>query len=55
MHIETTMRLHITLVRMAFIKNKKLQTINAGEGVEKRDTITLLLGMQFDPALYKKV
>ena len=33
--IKTTMRYHLTLVRMASIKN--LQTINAGEGVEKRE------------------
>ena len=30
------MRYHLTHVRMAIIKN--LQTINAGEGVEKRET-----------------
>ena len=35
MQIKTTMRYHLTLVRMAIIK--KLQTINAGEGVEKRE------------------
>ena len=34
MQIKTTMRYHLTPVRMAIIKN--LQTINAGEGVEKR-------------------
>ena len=33
MQIKTTMR-YLTLVRMAIIKN--LQTINAGEGMEKR-------------------
>ena len=33
--IKTTMRYHLTLVRMAIIKS--LQTINAGEGVEKRE------------------
>ena len=36
MQIKTTMRYHLTPVRMAIIKN--LQTINAGEGVEKRET-----------------
>ena len=36
MHVKTTMNYHLTLVRMAFIK-KNLQTINAGEGVEKRE------------------
>ena len=34
MLIENTMRYHLTLVRMAI--NKNLQTMNAGEGVEKR-------------------
>ena len=32
--IKTTIRYHLTPVRMAIIKS--LQTINAGEGVEKR-------------------
>ena len=36
MQIKTTMRCHLTLVRMALIK-KSLQTTNAGEGVEKRE------------------
>ena len=35
MQNKTTMRYHLTLVRMAIIKN--LQTINAGEVVEKRE------------------
>ena len=35
MQIKTTMRYHLTSVRMAIIKS--LQTINAGEGVEKRE------------------
>ena len=35
MQIKTTMRYHLTQVKMAIIKN--LQTINAGEGVEKRE------------------
>ena len=44
MHIKTTMRYHLTQVRMAIIK-KSLKTINAGEGVAKRDTLALLVGM----------
>ena len=36
MQIKTTMRHHLTPVRMA-ISSKNLQTINAGEGVEKRE------------------
>ena len=44
MHIKTTMRYHLTQVRMAIIK-KSLQTINPGEGVAKRDTLALLVGM----------
>ena len=35
MQIKTTMRYHLTPVRMAAIKS--LQTINAREGVEKRE------------------
>ena len=34
--IKTTMRYHLIPVRMAIIKN--LQTINAGEGVKKRES-----------------
>ena len=36
MQIKTTMRYHLPPVRMAMSKN--LQTINAGEGVEKRES-----------------
>ena len=36
MQIKTTVRYHFTPVRMAAVK-KSLQTINAGEGVEKRE------------------
>ena len=36
MHIKTTMRYHLTSVRMAITK-KNLQIINAGEGVEKKE------------------
>ena len=35
MQIKTTMRYHLTPVRMAIVKN--LQTINAAEGVDKRE------------------
>ena len=35
MQIKTTMRYHLTQVRMVMIKN--LEIINAGEGVEKRE------------------
>ena len=35
MQIKTAMRYHLTPVRMAIIKS--LQTINAGEGVEKKE------------------
>ena len=36
MQIKTIMRYHLTPVRMTIIKN--LQIINAGEGVEKRES-----------------
>ena len=35
MQVKTTMKNHLTPVRMA--SSKSLQTINAGEGVEKRE------------------
>ena len=35
MQIKTTMRYHLTLVRMAIIKKKSLQIRNAGKDVEK--------------------
>ena len=42
MQIKTMMRCHLTLVRMAIIKN--LQTLNAGEGVEKREPSCIVGG-----------
>ena len=44
MQMKTTMRYHLMPVRMATIKN--LQKINAGVGAEKRNPLTLLVGMQ---------
>ena len=35
--IKTTVRYHLTSVRIAIIKSNNLQTINAGEGVEKQE------------------
>ena len=44
MQIKTTMRYHSTPVRMP--SSKCLQTINAGEGVEKREfSLALLVGI----------
>ena len=42
MQIKTTVRYHLTLVRMAIIKN--LESINAGEVVEKRETSCTVVG-----------
>ena len=39
MHIKTSMRYHLTPARMAIIKN--LQTISAGECVEKKEPYTV--------------
>ena len=42
MQIKTTKGYHLTPVRMAIIKN--LQTVNAGEGVEKREPSYIAAG-----------
>ena len=42
MQIKTTMRYHFMLVRMAAIKS--LQTINTGQGVEKREASYIVGG-----------
>ena len=42
MQIKTPMRYHLTLVRMAIIKS--VQTINAGEGVKKREHSCIIGG-----------
>ena len=47
MQIKTTMRYHLTQVRMAAIKKS---TINAGESEEKKEPLTLLVGMQTSTA-----
>ena len=44
MQINTAMRCHLILVRMSIIK-KNPQTINAREGVEKREHSCLLVAM----------
>ena len=38
MQIKTTMKYHLTGVRMASLKKKKLQITNADEGVEKKES-----------------
>ena len=48
MQIKTTMRYHLTLVE--WLLSKSLQTINAGEGVEKREPSYTVVGMQTSTA-----
>ena len=43
MQVKTIMRYHFTPVNMVIIK-KKLQTINSGEGMEKRETFYIIGG-----------
>ena len=48
MQIKTTMRYHFPPVRMAIIKKKKKknpQTMNSGEGVERRESSCTVVGM----------
>ena len=45
MQIKTTVRYHLMLVRMAAIKKFIIQTINAGEGVEKTEPSYTVSGM----------
>ena len=44
MKIETTVGYHLTPVRMAVLKKKNLQTLNAGEGLEKREPSWTVVG-----------
>ena len=44
------MKYHLASVWMAIIKKKYLQMINTGEGVEKGNPPTLLVGMWFGAA-----
>ena len=53
MQTKTTIRYHLTPVRMADIKN--LPTINAGEGAEKRNALTLLMEMQTSTATMENI
>ena len=47
------MKYHLTTIRMVIIKN--LQTINVGDGVEKKEyPLTLLVGFEMDAANMEK-
>ena len=48
MQIKTTMRYHFN--QSEWLRSKSLQAINAGEGVEKGNPLTLLVGMQTSTA-----
>ena len=39
MQIKTTMRYHLTPIRMAIIKKKRLEITNAGKDVEQRELL----------------
>ena len=54
MQIKTTLRYHFMPVR-TWLLSKSLQAINAGEGVDKRDTLTLLVGIQLVHPLWRTV
>ena len=43
LQIKTTMKFHLTSIKMTVIKKSKI--INAGVGVEKKESSTLLVGM----------
>ena len=49
MQIKTTMRGTISC-QSEWLRSKSLQAINAGEGAEKREPLTLLVGMQTSTA-----
>ena len=49
MQIKITLRYHFTR-QSEWLRSKSLQAINAGEGVEKGNPLTLLVGMQTSTA-----
>ena len=53
MQIKTTVRYHLMLVRMAAIKT--LQTINAGEGMEKREPSYTVGGCKLVQPLWRTI